>query len=79
MRKENRIMKRKDRIHAVISVIVILTTSLLLVGVSTYYCDLFWLRLVCIVIAGWNGNIGVSRAREVFGKNRTEKLEDCIR
>lgn len=47
MRKENRIMKRKDRIHAVISVIVILTTSLLLVGVSTYYCDLFWLRLVC--------------------------------
>lgn len=74
-RKENRTMEKKSRFYVVSGMVLPWITLILLIGVSTYYCDLLWLRIVCSLVAIWNGSVMLRLVREVSGKSQ-EKTEE---
>lgn len=57
-------MKKKNRIYVISGMILPWITLILLIGISTYYCDLLWLRIVCILVAIWNGSVMLKLAKE---------------
>lgn len=69
-------MREGKVIYVVLGMSLPWITSLLLVAVATYYCELFWLRLVCVVVAILNGNIEVRRAREEFRRSKGKMGEE---
>lgn len=73
--EEDIAMKKKDRIYIFSGMILPWITLILLIGVSTYYCDLLWLRIVCSLVAIWNGSVMLRLVREVSGRNQ-EKTEE---
>ena len=77
MRKEDMTVKNANRMYAAAGMVLPWITLSLLIGVSTYYCELLWLRIVCILVAVLNGSVMLRLAREVFRMSR-EKAEDGV-
>ena len=77
MRKEDMTVKNANRMYAAAGMVLPWITLSLLIGVSTYYCELLWLRIVCILVAVLNGSVMLRLAREVFGMSR-EKAEEGV-
>lgn len=75
MRKEDMTVKNANRMYAAAGMVLPWITLSLLIGVSTYYCELLWLRIVCILVAVLNGSVMLRLAREVFRMSR-EKAEE---
>lgn len=75
IRKEEGNVKNANRMYAAQGMVLPWITLILLVGVSTYYCELFWLRIVCILVAIWNGSVMLRLAKEVLRMSK-EKAEE---
>ncbi len=75
MRKEDRNVKNANRMYAAQGMVLPWITLILLIGVSTYYCELFWLRIVCILVSIWNGSVMLRLAKEVLRMSK-EKAEE---
>ena len=50
-------MKKDDRLYAVMGLFLPWITLILLIALATWYCDLLWLRAVCVVVAILNGSV----------------------
>jgi hypothetical protein len=50
-------MKKEDKIYAIIGLIIPWVTLILLIAISTYYCNLLWIRIVCVIAAIINGGV----------------------
>jgi hypothetical protein len=50
-------MKKEDKIYAIIGLIIPWVTLILLIAISTYYCNLLWIRIVCVIVAIINGGV----------------------
>lgn len=59
-------MKKVNIVDAIIGLIIPWITLILLVVVPTYYCDLLWLRAICIFVAGMNGSVMLRLAWNTF-------------
>lgn len=68
-------MKNANRMYAAQGMVLPWVTLILLIGVSTYYCEFFWLRIVCILVSIWNGSVMLRLAKEVLRMSK-EKAEE---
>jgi hypothetical protein len=59
-------MKKEDKIYAIIGLIIPWVTLILLIAISTYYCNLLWIRIVCVIVAIINGNVTLRLARNTL-------------
>lgn len=68
-RKEDMTVKNVNKVYAAVGMVLPWITLSLLIGVSTYYCELLWLRIVCVLVAILNGGVMHRLAREVKSQN----------
>jgi hypothetical protein len=66
-------MKKQDKIYAIIGLIIPWVTLILLIAISTYYCNLPWIRIVCVIVAIINGSVTLRLARNTLHIMKNKK------
>ena len=66
-------MNKNDRIYAFMGLIMPWITLVLLIGLSVFYCDLLWLKSICVAVAIINGSITLRLAKCVLFPNKEDR------
>lgn len=66
-------MNKNDRICACMGLIVPWITLVLLIGLSVFYCDLLWLKSICVAVAVINGSVTLRLAKRVLFPKKEDK------